>query len=563
MRRLLPGLFVALLLGPVVRAQEEPASPAPSAARVLQGEELRRRLGLVPGYANVRGIEQIKVAILDHGFDGLDGKRPYLPPGYQLVEHYDSEFIRRFQLGDPEFRKPFEPGNTHGRLMAQIVWAMAGSPPRGPQFYLLNANGPTLFRRAVRHAIEARVDIILFSGNFEGAGNYDGRGPINAVVDDALAAGILWVNAAGNHGGAIYNGPVRPGPDGWLRFPTGDALRFVNRLDENSVTVTLTWNDYRATEDAGTDKDLDLVIEGSLGQVVGRSELRQVSGNAPAEPGTSRNPRERAVVTDLRASEFPYRIRVRDRSHNFSANDRLRVLVTAARDFGYRDPAKGTIQKAVQFLDASESGEVFPPADHRGVLTVGDASRSSSIGPTADGRTKPDVLLESSAVRFSNGDETDGSSNAAALFAGALVVLKAAQPGLRAEHVLALARQDDRPYEATRSAPAGNTIPGGVPLTPNQERALRYAEESRRRQQAAGAPADGVRLSSPGRPDLEQAFRVQVGSSSYTVTRPRDPRDSRNPREATGPVVRRPPPPRAPWRAPPPSLLAAVLRARP
>ena len=178
-----------------------------------------------------------------------DAAGPICPPSAVVVEHYDPASSRRHpDLGDPDYRKPFEPGNRHGREMAQIVWAITGSDPRGPQFYLLNANGPTMLRRAVRYAIEQDVDIILFSGSFEGGGNGDGRGPINRIVDEALAAGILWINAAGNFGGKVYNGPVRILRDGYLRLGGGTdiaALRFRNRLDENTVTVTLTWNDYR------------------------------------------------------------------------------------------------------------------------------------------------------------------------------------------------------------------------------------------------------------------------------------------------------------------------------
>src|SRR5262249_13503474 len=204
--------------------------------------------------------------------------------------------------------------------MAQIVWAVTGSHPRGPQFYLLNANGPTMLRRAVRYAIEHKVDIILFSGAFEGGGNGDGRGFINRVVADALAAGILWINAAGNYGHRVYNGPVRVDRDGYLRFrdgPDGTALRFRNRLDENTVTVTLPWNDYREQEDAGTDKDLDLYVEDWNGKRLGASAKTQVSGPRAAGPDESRNPRERVVLPDLPANlDFNYRIRIRAKTNN-------------------------------------------------------------------------------------------------------------------------------------------------------------------------------------------------------------------------------------------------------
>src|SRR5215217_7120019 len=88
-----------------------------SIARPVIPPDVRKQLGLAPEYENLPEVEQIRVAVLDYGFDGIDGVRPYLPAGTVLVEHYDPEFVRRNNLGDPEFRKGFVPGNKHGRVM--------------------------------------------------------------------------------------------------------------------------------------------------------------------------------------------------------------------------------------------------------------------------------------------------------------------------------------------------------------------------------------------------------------------------------------------------------------
>jgi hypothetical protein len=442
---------IACLLALLACDRAAPAQAGrPVAARLANAQEVRRRLGLVPEYEDVRGIEAVKVAVLDYGFDGVGDGHPYLPDDAVVVEHYDPAFVRRHGLGDPEYRKSFEPLNRHGRVMAQIIWAVTGSRPSGPKFYLLNASGPTMLRRAVRYAIEQKVDLILFSGSFEGGGNGDGRGFINGIVADALAAGILWVNAAGNYGDRVYNGPVRVFPDGFLRLRDGSdvaALRFRNRLDENTVTVTLTWNDYREEEDAGTAKDLDLYVEDWAGRRVGAGEKVQVSGDRPPGPEESRNPRERVVLADLAAGpevpadpDYTYRIRVRAKAGRFSARDRIRILLTASRDV-YVAPGGEAPRDAVEFLDATGEGELYPPADNPLVLTVGDSSPDSSSGPTADGRLKPDVILEDSRAYFSDGQVTSGSSNAAAYIAGAVAVLKAAEPGLRPRHLLRLAQQ--------------------------------------------------------------------------------------------------------------------------
>jgi hypothetical protein len=460
-------VFVLLAFDLATSAQAGDPVPASraSAARLANAAEVRKRLGLAAEYDNVRGVESLKIAVLDYGFAGLDGGRRYLPEGAVLVEHYDADFVRRFNLGDPDYRKPLDPANAHGRLMAQIVWAVTGSNPRGPKFYLLNANGPTMLRRAVRYAIEQKVDLILFSGAFEGAGNGDGRGPVNRIVADALAADILWINAAGNYGRCVYNGAVRIDRDGYLRFrdgADGTALRFRNRLDENTITVTLTWNDYREQEDAGTTKDLDLYVEDRAGKRLAAGEKTQVAGDRDAGPEESRNPRERVVLNDLPPSPDLYRIRVRAKKGEFGPDDRVRVLVTSSRET-YVDPETGAVDDAVTFYDATGKGELYPPADNPLVLTVGDSSPASSVGPTADHRVKPDVVLPDSRAFFTDGEVTAGSSNAAAYFAGIVAVLKAAEPRLQARHLLRLARQEAAPRTATRDllpAPAPTTTPG-------------------------------------------------------------------------------------------------------
>ena len=102
------------------------------------------------------------------------------------------------------------------------------------------------------------------------------------------------------------------------------------------------------------------------------------------------------MLTDLPANlDFNYRIRVRAKSDNFGADDRVRVLVTSSRDT-YVNPATGAVDDALTFFDASGKGELYPPADNPLVLTVGDSGADSSFGPTADRRVKPDVILPDS-----------------------------------------------------------------------------------------------------------------------------------------------------------------------
>ena len=153
-------------------------------------------------------------------------------------------------------------------------------------------------------------------------------------------------------------------------------------------------------------------------------------------PEESRNPRERVVLADLPAQpNRDYRIRIRSKSNNFSPRDDIRVLVAGSRA-GIVDRQSNQFVDGVQFLDASGQGEIYPPADNPLVLAVGDGDPTSSVGPTADHRIKPDVIIDDSRAYFTNGEAYAGASNAAAFFAGAVALMKAVEPGLRTRHLL-------------------------------------------------------------------------------------------------------------------------------
>jgi len=428
----------------------------PVGARIADPFQVRRRLGASPEYDSTTSLAHIKIAVLDFGFEGYNPARKQLPASTVLVEHYPEEFVKANNLGNPDFKKGFAPGNNHGRLMAQIVWATANFAPDGPKFYLLNANGPTMFRRAVHFAVQEKVDVILFCSSFEGIGNFDGKGPINAIVDEAVKAGIIWVNAAGNLGRRTYNGLVDVGTNGFLRFADGrDFLRVRNNLDENTLTITLNWNSYGDVEDAGTTKDLDLYIQDSSGATIAKSDTVQIPGEGATGDNQSKNPRERVVLADLPASRGrDYLIRIRAMSQNWEPADHIRVHVAALKDAPFIDPVTRLETSPVDFIDASGAGEIFPPADHPRVVTVGDASAGSSVGPTADYRLKPDFLIEDSQVVFSNGESSYGSSNAAAYFAGVVCLMKATEPNLTTSHVLKMAAAKPRPTTATTTTAA-------------------------------------------------------------------------------------------------------------
>jgi len=141
--------------------------------------------------------------------------------------------------------------------------------------------------------------------------------------------------------------------------------------------------------------------------------------------------------------------------------------VTATHDL-YFPPGSAVPEDAIRFLDATGEEELYPPADDPRVITVGDLSPSSSIGPTADRRVKPEVLLEDSRAYFTDGDVSAGSSNAAAYFAGIVAILKASEPGLKPRHLTRLATEGRQLSEvlAQARAPATLTRTSRNPLPP-------------------------------------------------------------------------------------------------
>jgi hypothetical protein len=379
-----------------------------AATEVLNAPALRSSLGL-DAYRPVTALSGLKIAILDNGFAGFEPGKGQLPESAQLI-------------AGPQ--NPEAPTH-HGLGMAQIIWAMTGKRSEGPRLYLVNANGFTNFRAAIDFVVRERVDIVLYSQVWTFGSNFDGSGFINAEVSRATQAGILWINAAGNFGQLTHNGEIAGRIDPSSRFVLqadgADFVQFENKLDESSLTVTLSWTDFADSADAASSLDLDLLVYDSEERLVASSELIQ-RGEAPA-PGDASSrlssyPRESVALRGL--DRGVYRIRVRAQSDGFRDTDRFRIVLESDKP------------GSIDFVDRTEGSEILPPADHAEVITVGETLASSSRGPTFDGRAKPDVLLREATVSFSNGNTVRGSSTAAALFAGAVALMKATRPDLDA-----------------------------------------------------------------------------------------------------------------------------------
>ena len=242
----------------------------------------------------------------------------------------------------------------------------------------------------------------------------------------------MWVNAAGNYGGNVINSSVKDA--------LASSISLKSRLDENTAQVILMWNSSGAEEDTGTDKDLDFYIYDENGNEVAKSEYKQVLKKPELAEGETFLPRERVKFEFSKNRSGNYKIIVKAKTQNFNENDRIRLVIIPEKQPLF-DRETNRMVGPVELLNATPYGEIMPPADNPNVITVGDLSPASAKGPTADGRMKPEILLEESSATFSNGQSSGGTSNAAAYFAGVLAVLKANRADLTRNDVVSFPKK--------------------------------------------------------------------------------------------------------------------------
>lgn len=353
----------------------------------------------------------LKVAIFDKGFEG-----------YQ-AEIGKSLPVNTVFIPGP-VSAPEEVKTEHGLRMAQIFTAFATNNLKHPQviqeFYLYNVYGFTNFKAAVDDAIQRGIDVISYSEVWEYGGNFDGAGFINAQVNRATAAGILWVNSAGNFARSTYNSAITTLTEDWVKLPDQNnslALRCEpNTNGKCLIKAVLSWNDFKNDVTPGTDKDLDLALTDDLLNILQTSALRQSLDPNESRGGYSKYPRE-ILTAELKPGT--YFLRVKNRSKNFSKNDKLRITVDGEN---------------ISMPHHSAEESLLNPGDNASVITVGalDSDRSSislSLG-------KPDLMAPSSMV-FQNGAEFRGSSNSTAVVAAAMTLVKAKNPQANSAQILA------------------------------------------------------------------------------------------------------------------------------
>lgn len=340
----------------------------------------------------------IRVAIVDTGFDGYEAEL-----GGSLPETVQARSFR----ADGRL----ETGSQHGTLAASIIHSIA---PRA-DLYLANFGTIEEFEQLVAYLQEERVQVVSFSLGFVHNGPGDGTGEVNALVSKAVDAGMLWMVAAGNWAQQHWAGTFTdrdgnlihefaPGVEGNARaYRAGDL-----------ITVSLRWDEPWGF--ACTDYDIELF--GPDGSLVQASRDSQVCSGDPVES-----------LQLLATKTGRYRARI-VQSGSSGQTPRLELLMLGAPDRS---------QPLDYFVT---TGSLAEPADNPGVLTIGAenpfdsafVANFSSLGPTKDGRPKPDLVAPTGIA--TGGEITfSGTSAATPHAAGAAALLFEAYPGAPAHEI--------------------------------------------------------------------------------------------------------------------------------
>ncbi|HST15748.1 MAG TPA: S8 family serine peptidase [Gaiellaceae bacterium] len=319
----------------------------------------------------------VKIAIIDLGFGGYSSLLgSSLPASVTTVNHCADGFTA---------------DTVHGTGVAEIVHQMAPAA----QLTLICIDDEIGLQEAEQYVVANGIKIVNHSVSWFDTDRGDGTGEPgtpDAIVADARANGVLWVNAAGNYG---Y--------DHWAGYFTPDSSQpFLNDF-EPGVTgeqfqvaaggdscALMKWDAWPVTTE-----DFDLVVKRvSDGVTVASSANDQADGPAP--------PVEEACFTNTSGATVTYAASIV--SFSVAGDPLIDLFVTGAGPIS--DPITQSVTEPASSPAALAVGAVC--------WQTGDLEGYSSRGPTIDGRTKPDLAAYDSVSTDTYGAATSGDAGCGA-----------------------------------------------------------------------------------------------------------------------------------------------------
>jgi len=400
----------------------------------------------------------VRIAVLDIGFSGYSGLiGSELPSGVQ-VKNFNGEGFET---------------TPHGTAVAEALHDQAP----GAELALVAFRTDVEFAQAVDWILaqRPRFDIVNASIGFDNVGPLDGTSSITRTADRLLDEGnILMVASAGNERQDYYSARFHdPDDDGWHNFADNDETLDVTLNSGELVDLILNWDDWGETPDrpaATEDYDLYVWCPGTEGMDPADACL---SSAARQDGETFDRPLERLKQDAPASGGF----RVGIRRHSGAGDNLLRLSILGPGVGGKLEysnphstltlPADGEsvlAAGAYEFDDPTRDFNVLADPDKAGFkITDWQADLPpesySSMGPTWDGRIKPDLSGPDCVSTTTFGPlGFCGTSAAAPHVSGAAALLKAEAPsrsGHALKRILIASAEDVLPRGADNAHGAG------------------------------------------------------------------------------------------------------------